>query len=178
MNDESLETTDLALANRRAWMAGTGIGVIGGVIAAGTGLLAGFCCLLQFGNILVPALAGVVGGGAAAGLANFASFAPDRAVGIGAGLGLRGGGTAAAVSGIVGFLLSLAGPVLSACVVALSALGAGGLGEAITVLFTALLSFATSAIFAAVFAVVGTLVGLALGAGTGAAVGAVRAPKV
>ena len=174
MNDESLETTDLALANRRAWMAGTGIGVIGGVIAAGTGLLAGFCCLMQFANILVPALAGVAGGGAAAGLANFASFAPDRAVNIGAGLGLRGGGTAAAVAGLVGFLLSLVSPLLSVCMVVINVLtGSAAVADVIGMLMV----IATSALFAAMFALVGTLVGLALGAGTGAAVGAVRAPK-
>ena len=53
-------------ATRRAWLVGLAIGVPGGLAAGVVGVVSGTCCLFQFANVFMPALAGLAGGAIAA----------------------------------------------------------------------------------------------------------------
>lgn len=155
-------------AKMRAWIVGGVIGVIGAVIASGIGFVSGVCCLFQFANILVPLGAGLIAGPIAAFMADWSGIPGEGAVGAGAGLGLRAGGLAAALSGLLGFLATLLIPILSQIFVLM------GSDDMVGALVQMLLGMVMSMVFAAMFAGGGALVGLLLGAAGGAIVGAMK----
>lgn len=144
------------------------VGLVAGFIAAGSGLLGGVCCLLQFANALLPMIAGLFGGGIAAAVASWHEL-PGEGAGAGIGLGLRGGGGAAVVTAVVGLLLSLLFPLFG------QILAISQAPDVAQALITAVLGLAFTALWAAMFwfggAIVGVLLAIAIGAVVGAAFG-------
>lgn len=89
--------------------------------------------------------------------------------GSGAFLGLRGGGLAALLTGLLGFAFATVWPLLT---MAWSAYNAGG--NVVETLLISAASVVVSAAMSAVFSGGGALVGLLLGVAAGATVGAIQ----
>lgn len=159
-------------ASTRAWMVGAATGVVLGVVTAATGFMAGCCCLFQFANVLVPSVAGIVAGGAAAAMAPWATAeAGTNGVMTGALLGLRAGALASLLASGIGLVVSLGWPILSAL---LAAMGSDGIWDA---LVSTILVMGWSLGMGALFAFGGALGGTVLGVGAGAVAGLLFAPK-
>lgn len=160
-------------ASRSAWLAGVGVGLIAGLVAAVSGAVTGMCCLLQFAQVLVPIGAGLFGGGFAVGLLPWSAMSSGaNPVLIGAGVGARAGTTAAVLSAGIGVVASLAWPVLSgiAQVIATDE-------DPVIVLFAVVTVVGLQALWAAGFAVVGAVLGGAIGSLTGVVLAAVLGPR-
>jgi len=153
----------------RAWGVGVGIGAVGALVASGVGLFAGMCCLFQFANVLAPLVAGAAGGLIAAGVAKWSDMPGIGGAGAGAFLGLRGGGLAALLTGMLGFAFATIWPLIG---MAWGAYNAGG--NVMETLMISAASVAISAAMAALFSGGGAFVGLLLGVGAGAIVGAIQ----
>jgi len=152
----------------RAWGVGVGIGAIGALVASGVGLFTGLCCLFQFANVLAPLFAGVIGGLFASLVGKWSDMPGIGGAGAGAFLGLRGGGLAALLTGLLGFAFATVWPLMT---MAWSAYNSGG-----NVMETLLVSAAGvgfTALMAALFSGGGALVGLLLGVAAGAIGGAI-----
>ncbi len=159
-------------ATRRAWLVGLAIGVPGGLAAGVVGVVSGTCCLFQFANVFMPALAGLAGGAIAAGTTRWAGLPPENATGNGAVLGLRAGGLAAVLSGGGGFLFALLVPVASAVISAVIARG-----DVVSTLAVSVAVIAMSVGIAAVMSFGGVVLGVLLGAGGGAVAGVMFGKK-
>jgi hypothetical protein len=157
---------------RTAWMVGIGLGLVAGLIAAASGLVSGFCCLLQFAQMLIPIGAGFLAGGVAAGMAPWATLEPgNSAAAAGAGIGLRAGGLASVIAAVVGLLLSMALPLVTNLIVVFAN------EDIVAGLLAAVGGLAFQFLWAAMFALGGALVGVMLGVAMGAIVGLVMGPK-
>ena len=153
----------------RAWGVGVGIGAVGALVASGVGLFAGMCCLFQFANVLAPLVAGAVGGLIAALVGKWGDMPGIGGAGAGAFLGLRGGGVAALLTGLLGFAFATVWPLVG---MAWGAYNAGG--DVMETLMISAAGVAVSAAMAALFSGGGTFVGLLLGVAAGAIVGAIQ----
>lgn len=157
-------------ATRRAWGTGVVCGLVGGVLSAGVGAFTGLCCLFQFANAILPLLVGIVGGGVAAAVAKWEDMPREGAAKTGALLGVRGGGLATTLTGVLGFCFTLLWPVVSGAYQAVNT----DQDVAVTLGILAA-SLAVSTGMAFLFTVVGVVGGVLLAAGAGAIAGFLRA---
>ena len=153
----------------RAWGVGAGLGVVGAIVSSIVGLFAGLCCLFQFANAISPLVAGILGGLLGSALGRWSEMPGMGGPGAGAFLGLRAGGLAAFVTGLLGFTVSLLWPVVSAVITA-----ATSSGDIMETLMISAASVMVSALMSGMFTIGGVVVGVVLGVAAGAIMGAIR----
>lgn len=171
----------------RALGVGVVTGLMGGVVASGIGLFAGFlstlCCLLGSPfQILAPAGAGLLAGALGAFAAPWDNLRGIPGAGLGAGLGLVSSLVAASLTGLAGAVTVTALPVATNVGTTLAFAGNSPdmvetIIVAITALITGLFVGLLSSTVSILAAGLGAVIGIVLGIGGGAGVGAMRSPS-
>ncbi len=101
---------------RSAWMIGAAVGLLAGLASLTLGVLGfvPFCgCITGPLNWVLPAITGLVAGGVAASMADWALVEPGQGVSVGAVTGAKAGVVASLVAALAYVVVSLLSPLLS-----------------------------------------------------------------
>ena len=173
----------------RALGVGVVTGLMGGVVASGIGLFAGFLSTMPCGcilgspfQILAPAGAGLLAGALGAFAAPWDNLRGIPGAGLGAGLGLVSSLVAASLTGLAGAVTVTALPVAFNVGTTLALFGSSpdliaSIMSAITAIIYGLISGLLASSLAILAAGLGAVIGIVLGIGGGAGVGAMRSPS-